>query len=556
MSMKSVQTEAQAAEYRRRGYWKDRLLVDFVDDHTARTPDKPAIIDNRGIITFAALKTKSENLAAALLRLGVQSGEVVAVQAPNWAELVIAHFALDRIGALFLPVHDGFRAEEMQHILGPSKAVALIFPAQYHGFDYRAQMTNVVAELPDLRQLIILRAEPEGNELSFDALCEDGAWRDEKGEDWLLGHRLPAQSPLQIMVSSGTTSTVKCSVFSDNNMSFKLMGQYGDYATGMNADDIGAAIAPAGTGATGYNYPIIAPLLYGATSVLLERWDGAHPEQSLELIEKYRCTFAVVIPTQLVKMLRVPGANQYDVSCLRFISNAGAKLAASVSEEAEKMFGCPVQTIYGATDSGVPTMTAITDPPDKRRTAGRVLAGEELKILRDNGSEADVDEPGEVVWRGANSSYGYLTKAEILGDIWDEDGWFRSGDLGVIDAEGYLSIVGRKKDMIIRGGRNINPRQIEETLIRHDAVVDAVIVGVSDAVLGEQVGAAIIVTAGMPTPDKQRIARFVLDAGLPKWCQPEYLLVLDDFPRNAGGKVDKRNLSVALESVAAAGEQT
>lgn len=552
MSLRSVQNDSQAAEYRRLGYWKDRLLIDYIDEHAGRTPDKVAITDNRGSTTYRQLAQKTENLAAALLRLDIGSGEVVAVQAPNWTELAVAHLALDRIGAIFLPVHDGFRAEEMRHILGPSKAVALVLPARYRDFDHRRLANALAADLPALRHRIILRDEPLGAELSFDALCNDDSWRTGNGDAWLRQYRVPAQSPLQIMVSSGTTSIAKCSLFSDNNMAFKLMGQYGSFATQMTDSDIGAAIAPAGTGATGYNYPIIAPLLHGGSTVMLERWDGNHPEEAFALIEKHRCTFAVVIPTQLVKMVRSPLAGNYDLGCLRFISNAGAKLAATDAEAAERIFGCPVQTVYGATDSGVPTMTRVTDPAEKRRTAGHILPGEELKIVRDDGSIAGAGEPGEVMWRGANSSYGYLTGSAELDKAWDADGWYHSGDLGTLDSEGYLTIVGRKKDMIIRGGRNINPRQIEEILIRHPAVIDAAIVAVSDSVLGEQIGAAIVAAPDKAQPELGELTRFVVDAGLPKWCQPEYLLVFDDFPRNAGGKIDKSQLSVALEKLAAA----
>lgn len=539
------------AEYRRLGYWTDRLIVDYVDEHAARTPDKAAITDNRGSITYQNLVRRTENLAASLLELGVKAGEVVAVQAPNWAELVLAHLALDRIGAIFLPVHDGFRETEMRHLLGSSRAVALIHPAAFHGFEHRALASALAPDLPALLHRIVLRAAPQGDELSFDTLCEEEGWRAARGQTWLRGHRAPAQSPLQIMVSSGTTALPKCSIFSDNNMVFKLVGQYGRYATQMTDRDIGASIAPAGTGATGYNYPIIAPLLHGGSSVLLERWEGHRPEQALELIARHRCTFAVMIPTQLVKLLRSPHASDYDLSSLRFISNAGAKLTDSDAAEAERIFGCPVQTVYGATDAGVPTMTRIADPAPRRRTAGHVLPGEEVRILRDDGTEAAPGEPGEVTWRGANSSYGYLSAVD-QGGVWDEDGWYHSGDLGTLDEEGYLVIVGRKKDMIIRGGHNINPHKIEEILIRHPAVADAAIVPIRDAVLGEQIGAAIVLVHGQPEPSLAELARFVLEAGVPKWYQPEYLKFFNDLPRNAGGKIDKRQISLLFEKDAAA----
>ncbi|QIK41573.1 AMP-binding protein [Pontivivens nitratireducens] len=550
MSFGSEQMDSRAAEYRQLGYWKDRLLIDYIDEHAGNVPDKVAIADNRSSLTYSQLVQKTENLAAALLKLGIKTGDVVAVQSPNWAELPIAHLALDRIGAVFLPIHDGFRSEEMTLVLGASKAVALILPTTYRDFDYRALVDSIAPDLPALQHRIVLRGEPRGTELSFDALCSDDAWRDDKGQAWLRQHQVSANTPLQIMVSSGTTSIPKCSIYSDNCMAFKLLSQYGSVATQMTDKDIGAAIAPAGTGATGYNYPIIAPLLHGGSTVLLEHWNGKHPEESFALIEKHRCTFAVVIPTQLVKMIRSPLVGEYDLSSLRFISNAGAKLESSDAETAEEIFSCPVQTIYCATDSGVPTMTRTADPAEKRRTAGHVLPGEELKIMREDGSAAPDGEAGEVLWRGANSSYGYLTGNSEMDKAWDSEGWFHSGDLGTLDADGYLTIVGRKKDMIIRGGRNINPAQIEEVLVRHPDVTEAAIVAVRDAVLGEQIGAAIVAAPGKSVPQLGDLTRFVVDAGLPKWCQPEYLLAISDLPRNAGGKIDKLKLSEEFEKLA------
>lgn len=535
---------ADAARFRRLRYWRDRLLVDYLDDAARRTPDKPALIDNRGTLTYRALARRTRNLAASLLKRGVGAGDVVAVQAPNWAELPTAHFALDRIGAVFLPVHDGFRGEELTQILGRAQARAVIAPADYRGVSHRGLYDAVAGDLPALGLRIVLRATPRADEIAFDALCAEEGWR-QTDPGCLARARPDAQAPLQVLVSSGTTAHAKCSLFSDNNMTFKLIEQYGRCATHLGAADIAAAIAPAGTGATGYNYPIVAALLHGATAVLLERWDGRRPEEAMRLIAAHRCTWAVLIPTQLVKMIRSPALAAHDLSCLRFVSVAGAKLADADAEAAEKSLGCPVQTIYGATDAGVPTMTHVDDPPAKRRTAGRVLPGEELRIVRDDASAAPAGEVGEVLWRGANASYGYLNPTVEMNAAWDRDGWFHSGDLGVLDDAGYLTIVGRKKDMIIRGGRNISPQQIEHVLLAHPKVVEAAVLSVPDDVLGELIGAVVIPSAaGAPT--LAELAAFVLHRGLATWCQPERLLLVEDFPRNAGGKTDKRALAAAL----------
>ncbi|MBI4191823.1 MAG: AMP-binding protein [Betaproteobacteria bacterium] len=544
----NVRPIADTAEFYLRGYWQDRLIVDYVDEHAAAHPDKAALIDNRGTLTYGELVAQTRNLAAALVGLGIGSGDVVGVQAPNWAELPISHLALDRIGAIFLPLHDGFRHEELRNLLSQSRAKALIFPASYRGFNHRALVEDLRPGLPDLRYSIVMRAPPAVGELAFDALVWDDAWRGARGNNFLDACRPNASSPSQIMVSSGTTAVPRCSVFCDNAMVFKLVRQYGRYACHLGSDDIAAAIAPAGTGSTGYNYPILAPLLFGGTSILLERWNGLEPERALELIAAHRCTYAVVIPTQLVKLVNVPDLGCYDFSALRFITNGGAKLAATVAEAAERSFGCVVQTMYGSTDSAVPTMTSIDDPAEKRRTVGRVLEGQELRVVRDDGTPAEPGEPGEIWWRGANGGFGYLNAPEANKAVWDNEGWFHSGDIGVLDADGYLSITGRRKDMIIRGGRNINPRQIEEILVQHPKVTDAAVIPIGHAVLGEIACAVVVPASQQDSPSLEELNEFIRSKELAVWCQPEKLVLVDDFPRNAGGKVDKRALIASVEA--------
>ncbi len=527
--------------FRRRGWWEGRLTVDFVDDHALRTPQKVALVDSRGTLTYGEVRERTRNLAAAMLELGLQPGDVVAAQAPNWAELVLAHLALDRVGMIFLPLHDGFREHETRHLLALSKAKAIIYPPSFRGFDHRALLAHVQPALPKLHHHVVLRAEPEGDEHGFDTLAGDGGWEARHGPDFLERHRPSSADPLEIMVSSGTTALPRCSLYCDDAMLHLIRHQYGQDCCNLSEHDVAVSIAPAGTGATGYIFPIVAPLLFGAKSVLLERWDGNNPGLALDLMVEHAATYAVLIPTQLVKLVAAQRERPRHIPSLRFISNAGAKLADSVAEETEQLFSCVVQTVYGATDGGVPVMTSVDDPTQKRRTAGKLLEGQEMRLLRDDGTDAVAGEPGEVVWRGANVGFGYLNDPEGTAAVWDEEGWYHSGDMGLLDADGYLSIVGRKKDMIIRGGRNINPRAIEEVLLRHPSVLDAAIVPVPDATLGEIVGAVIVPVAGA-TPMLAELKQFLLDQGMAVWYQPERLLLLDDLPRNAGAKIDKHKL--------------
>lgn len=541
---KTIHSPQVIRKIRKLGLWPDRLLIDVVDAHAEKWPEKPALIDHHGFLTYREVVERSENFAAALIELGVKNGDVVAVQAPNWVELPLSHLALDRIGAIFLPLHDGFREMELRPLLQRAKAKIVLTPLEFRGFSHFDMIKRMQHSLKELRNIIVLRSNDAECEFSFNEMALDGSWRKKLGEDYLKKFRPSPDQPLQVMVSSGTTEFPKCSLLSDNNTMARLVTQYGKYSVHLTADDVLAAIAPAGTGATGYNYPILAALLFGGTSVLMERWDGNNPEKALALIAEHGCTGAIVIPTQLAKLMASGQLEKFDLSRLRFITYAGAKLSEAMAEKAENLLNCRIQTVYGATDGGVPTMTSIDDPEDKRfGTVGRQLPGQELRILDDGGMQLGPGEPGEVCWRGANKSFGYLNDPEGTESVWSEEGFYHSGDIGVIDKEGYLRIVGRKKDMIIRGGRNINPRIIEEGLVRHPAVLDAAVAPMADMVLGERICAFVIFKDGPDSPSLDDLKKFIKESGLAEWHQPEHLVVVDDFPRNAGGKVDKAALA-------------
>jgi acyl-CoA synthetase (AMP-forming)/AMP-acid ligase II len=536
-----LHSDAACAAFHEAGLWGDKLIVDYIDDHARRDPAKTAIVDCRETITYATLVRRSENLAAAFKAIGLGHGDVVAIRSANWAELPITHLATNRIGAIFLPLSEGFAEADILHLLRQSQARVLL-TASTGWLDPRAFLEKHRSKLALLKEIILLRGAGSGGELSFDSLANDDSWRSRHDPEHLTRARADADAPSHVMVSSGTTGMPKCSLFSDNNSIVKVLLQYCKSVAEITSADVAAAIAPAATGSTGYNYPILAPLLAGGTSVMLEHWKGSNPEEALHLIEQHGCTYAVVVPTQLAKLIAIPDVNKYDLRHLRLITNSGAKLPAPVAEAAESLFHSKIQSVYGCSEAGAATMTSVSDPPEKRfHTAGRALLGQELVINDEAGNPVARNHIGEVCWRGANKTFGFLNDPEGTSAVWDAAGWLNSGDLGTIDDDGYLRIVGRKKDMIIRGGQNINPRAIEEVLLRHSSVVDVAIASVPDPVLGERVGAFVV---GRPSqaPSLAELSRFVLDQGLAKWNQPELLFLVDDLPRNAGGKVDKARL--------------
>jgi non-ribosomal peptide synthetase component E (peptide arylation enzyme) len=536
-----LHTDEQIEQFHHEGWYGQRLLVDHLDEQAEKAPDKIAIVEAHRSLSYREVVRLSENLAASLLQLGVTKGDVVAIIAPNWAELPIVHFATDRIGAIFLPLSSGFREKELLHLLGQSRARVLFCPQQFHGFSHLELVQRLRGSLPMLQHVVALRDDGAGADGAFDAMSNAEEWRTAEGEQRLRAARAHPDEPSHVMVSSGTTGMPRCSLFSDNNTLVKLLQQYVPAAK-VGSADVAAALAPAGTGATGYNYPILSMLLLGGTSVMLEHWSGSQIDKTLELIERNACSMAVMVPAQLTSLVQAAERTGYRHP-LRLITNSGAKLPSSVAQAAERAFGCKVQSIYGSSEAGATAMTRVDDAEEKRRfTVGRPLSGQDVSIVADDGTSLDPGEVGEVCWRGANKSYGFLQDSESTEKVWGRQGWLHSGDLGLIDAEGYLQIVGRKKDMIIRGGQNINPGAIEELLLSHPDVAEIAIVPIEDPILGERIAACVVARTGA-SPTLDSLKSFVLANGLAAWHQPELLLEVKELPRNAGGKVDKKALS-------------
>jgi len=536
-----LHTDAQIQAFHASGRFGQQLLVDHVDARAAETPDKTAIVEAQRRLSYRELVRQSENLAAALLECGVGRGDVVAIQAPNWAELPLVHLACNRIGAIYLPLSEGFRERELLHLLQQSAARLVFCPLEFRGVRHAEQVQALRPKLPALVEVVTLRGSADAARPSLDAMVRHEAWRTQREAAWLQAQRGTADDPSHVMVSSGTTGLPRCSLFSDNNTLVKLLQQYVP-AAGVTRDDVAAALAPAGTGATGYNYPILTMLLLGATTVLLEHWNAQRLDLVLELMARHRSSTAVMVPAQLAKLVQASELERHDLSRLRVITNAGAKLPESVAEAAERRFGCKVQGVYGISEAGATAMTRLDDSDVKRRTTvGRPLDGQELRILGADEAPLAAGEVGEVCWRGANKSYGFLNDAQGTSRLWDRDGFVRSGDLGRIDRDGYLQIVGRKKDMIIRGGQNVNPGAIEEALLLHPQVAEVAVVAYPDALLGERI-AACVVARGVQPPTLESLASHVRSSGMAAWHQPELLLVLAELPRNAGGKIDKLQL--------------
>ena len=485
MPIRAMTPELIGPYYEQR-LWRTETLSDLLDAHVRRTPDALAVADQHERLSYAEFAGRSAAFAGWLISREVEPGSVVAIQTGNRVSLALAHLACNRADLIFVPLSTHWRRTEMESLLRRSGVSVLVLPPATEQTDFFATVHAMRDDLPRLR--FVGGTDGLAADFDFDAVLKTGA----ACQPGSAARPRQADDPRFITITSGTTDTPKMSQWTDNNLSFLLRDYAG--AVGMGPGDVAAAIAPANTGATGYLFPVLAPLLCGAGAVLLEDWG---PEAALDLLEAERATHAAAIPTQLVRMLQDPRIGERDFTAVRVITSAGAPLTPDTAAQTEETFGCAVTTVYGSTDGGVITVTRTADPVGKRRTTvGRPIPGGEV-VLRDPlGDPVPAGTPGEVTWRTPTKSFGYLNDDERTAAMFRGDGWFYSGDLGSLDEDGYLSITGRSKDLIIRGGQNISPLEIEQIVARHQAVSEVAVVGIPDPVFGERTCACVVLRPG------------------------------------------------------------
>jgi len=529
----------KARQYRAAGLWQDVTLSERFLAQADRFADKLAIVVDGRRATYRQLQRDVLSVANGLLAEGFEPGDVIAGQLPNSYEIPVLHLACNMVGMLYMPLHDSWRALEVGHLLAQAKVKVIISRHLYRDFDYIQMIRDLRLDLPDLKTHFVIGESAGDGIKPFEMLVA----AEPLGTKQIASLRPDPDYPAALMLSGGTTAISKISRYSSNDLQ-AMLNAARDGARFVETD-VAAALAPAGTGATGYVYPVLMPLLNGGTSVMLPHW--SNPEDAADLMVKENCTYATAIPAQLIKLLPTFRSRpRDDFHSLRVITNAGAPLPYDAAREVEELTGAVIQSIYGATDAGTPTLTAADDPREKRLgTVGRIVRGCECEIRDSDGNALPAGTVGEVTWRGADKSWGYLGADDQTRSVFTQDHFYKSGDLGQFDEDGYLKIVGRIKDMILRGGRNVSPLVIEEALIKHADVQDVAVAAMPDPVLGERACAFVIARPGAGL-ELAVLLEFLRGEGLATWQLPERLEIMQEFPRSAGGKTLKRELTALV----------
>jgi fatty-acyl-CoA synthase len=505
----------------------------------ARVPDRPAVIDVAGdrSYSYRELVAAVDALALALRSSGVAIGDRVGIWAPNCAEWLLTQYATARIGAILVTINPAYRTSELEYVLQQSGISVLVSAREFRSSDYAAMITEVRARCTALRRVVHLGAE-------FDELLDAGRGRDTAELDALPLH---ADQPINIQYTSGTTGFPKGATLSHHNILNN--GFFVGEGCGYTEQDVICVPVPL-YHCFGMVMGNLAATSHGACVVYPS--PGFDPAASLRAVQEHRCTSLYGVPTMFIAELALPDVDTYDVSSLRTGIMAGSPCPVEVMKKVIDVFGMTEVTIaYGMTEtSPVSTQTAADDDLDRRTgTVGRTHPHLESKVIDPaTGLTLPRGEPGELCTRGYSVMLGYWNQPDRTAEVIDEARWMHTGDLAVMDADGYLDITGRIKDLVIRGGENVYPREVEEFLFTHPDVLDAQVIGVPDERYGEELmawvrlrdGAAELTADGLREFASGRLAHYKI---------PRYVRVVDEFPMTVTGKVRKvqmREESIAL----------
>ncbi len=520
--------EPEAVAYYEQGHWRrDDLWHDF-DAVAGARAEKQALICGDEKITFGELRHAAVALSGRLAAGGVAPGDVVGLCGRHSIEAVIALMACFHRGAVLAPVPPMFSEHQLRVLMSQCGARALIgFGGEASIEKCRAAADGSLRVLGvaagDVRTLLAEPADAARTEVDPDAMAV-------------------------ILLSSGTTSTPKGIVHSTNTVRYaseQVLARWG-----LGSEDCLLVITEFGfVGGLVFGY--LPAVLSGATAVLLPRWDVA---DAIRLIERHRCTYTLLMPTHGADLLYCEEADNHDLSSLRVLVSAGMSEERRIAMR--DRFGLPPLGDYGLSEVPGNCSPAPDAPWEKiLGTDGLPFDGTDVRILDDNGREVAPGVQGQVVINGPSRFLGFLGNDELTRSSLTDWGGYRTGDVGTVDGDGYMTFVGRDKDIIRRGGVTIVPTEIEPVLLSHPVVREAALVGYDDERLGERACAALLLAPGTAAPTLEQLQAFLEQAGVAKYAWPERIEVFDEFPRTPSLKPVKREIRAEV-AARIAGDRT
>ncbi|MGH2763991.1 MAG: long-chain-fatty-acid--CoA ligase [Thermoleophilaceae bacterium] len=495
------------------------ILTDTAAQHGDRTAFKLDDVE----LSYSMLDGASAYIAGLVKARGVEEGDRVGLMLPNVPYFPIVYYGILRAGGVVVPMNVLLKGREAAFYLKDSGAKLLF---AWHDFGEAAEQGAGEAGAE------VILVKPGEFEQLVGAQEPDTEVTDRAADDTAV-----------ILYTSGTTGKPKGAELTHSNLRQNCLvasGTLGEF----NQDDVLLGALPL-FHSFGQTCTMNSAVAQGACVTMIPRFD---PDKALEIVERDRVTVFQGVPTMYNAMLHAGKADSVDASCLRLCMSGGAAIPVELIRGFEEKFGCPILEGYGLSET---SPVASFNHPDRERKPGSIgtpIEGVEMQVVDDDGNEVPQGEVGEIVIRGHNIMKGYWDRRDATEEAIDSEGWFRSGDMGKVDEDGYFFIVDRKKELIIRGGYNVYPREIEEVLYEHPAVQEAAVLAVPDESLGEEVGAAVVLKEG-ESLDADEVKAYVKDQ-VAAYKYPRKVWFVDELPKGPTGKILKREIEVPEKVVA------
>lgn len=527
-------TDRRIERHEERGEWPNRTLLDYFDDAVADRPDRTAIIDARGVaFTYEAVTEQADSVAGALQAAGVEPGDRVSVQLPNWSEWLAVRLGVMKLGGVFNPLPPNLRASDLEYIVDLVEPVAYVVPDVFRDHDYVEMVRD---ELGYAGTVVAVGEEP-GGERDIDGSTP---YREVLETD-ASGIEFPGQDPnsvSELPFTSGTTGNPKGCMMTQNTLN-SAVRDYNERAA-ITADSV-TFIPLTVEHQGGYGYGPYSSVQVGGTCVMLPaaEWD---PDRAAELVEEHGITHIFAPTPFLHDLVYVESLSEYDTASLELFTCGGASISTPLLRDANEKLDGNVVGSWGQTEDALSTMTFPDDDEAKKtRTDGYPLGGMEIKVV-----DPDDEFPGEtgrLLVRGPYLMLGFFRRREKTLDSMEggADGWYRTGDLAEIDADGYLNITGREKFVIMRGGEQIPVAKVEEVLYEHPKVDSVAVVAMPDDRLQERPCAYVRTVDGQPFTFEEMVEHLD-EYDLTRQYYPERLELIDEFPRSVSGNIERHKL--------------
>lgn len=522
-----------ATRYLENGLWQNKALSTLLDEAAAQHPERIAVIDQNNQRCYRSLRRRALALATGLKNLGLRPGQKVIVQLPNCVEFAETLFALFYLGAVPIMALPAHRRSELEQFAEISQASAYIGITRWDGFDYRPLAENL-RTTTSVKHAILLG--DDHLETAYEPLFQH--------IEEIATPRADNLALLQL--SGGTTNVPKLIPRTHNDYLYSVVESA--KICQLNEHTVYLSVLP-----TAHNFPLSSPGLLGVISAggcVVFSPNGA-PETAFELIEKHRVTMTAMVPPLALVWLNAAAANRHDISSLKVLQVGGAKFSAEAAKKVSQVLGCQLQQVFGMAE-GLVNYTRLNDPEQwVNNTQGRpISAFDEIRIVDEQDNPVAQGEPGLLLTRGPYTIRGYYRATEHNKRAFTDDGFYRTGDVVSMTADGYIVVEGRDKDQINRGGEKIAAEELENHMLAHGDIHDAAVVGMPDEYLGERTYAYLIANDNASKPPKLgQVRKFLIEKGVADYKLPDRVEYVNEFPKTKFGKVNKQALRMRLNEM-------